>query len=84
MAGLDVGWHRTIDLQHCPKRGKYVATRPLLPGRYPFKFIIDGRWSYCMDYPTYNDGTNINNFLEVIPRTASAEAQETQARCARV
>lgn len=80
VAGLDVGWHRTVDLAFDGSSGKHAVQQPMLPGRYPFKFIIDGQWTYCMEYPTYMDGTNINNFVEVVPLIKSPEKQAQQAR----
>lgn len=53
VAGLDVGWHTLLDLQENPKTKRLEVTREVLPGTYPFKFIIDGRWVANHDYPTY-------------------------------
>jgi hypothetical protein len=53
VAGLDVGWHSLVDLEEHPQTRVLQTTRHLLPGRYPFKFVVDGHWSYSADYPTY-------------------------------
>jgi hypothetical protein len=46
------------------------VVRPLLPGSYPFKFVVDGTWCINADYPTYQDGNNTNNIITVLPRDA--------------
>jgi hypothetical protein len=56
VAGLDVGWHTLLDLQENPVTHRLEVTRQLLPGSYPFKFIIDGTWCPNHDYPTYKVG----------------------------
>lgn len=53
VAGLDVGWHTLLDLQENPETRRLELTRQVLPGTYPFKFIIDGRWVANYDIPTY-------------------------------
>jgi hypothetical protein len=32
---------------------RYVVSRSLPPGRYPYKFIMDGCWTYSADHPTF-------------------------------
>ncbi|KAF6266795.1 protein-tyrosine phosphatase-like protein [Scenedesmus sp. NREL 46B-D3] len=76
VAGLDVGWHTLLDLQENPVSHRLEVTRQLLPGSYPFKFILDGTWCPNHDYPTYQDGTNVNNIITVLPGD-SAEAMVT-------
>lgn len=46
VAGLDVGWGQLLDLEYESRRGRFVLKRDLLPGRYPYKFVWDGHWSY--------------------------------------
>jgi hypothetical protein len=53
VAGLDVGWHTLLDLQEHPMTKRLEVTREVLPGSYPFKFILDGHWCANFDYPTY-------------------------------
>ncbi|KIY95980.1 dual specificity protein phosphatase 8 [Monoraphidium neglectum] len=74
VAGLDVGWHSRIDLAENPKTHRLEVTRELMPGTYPFKFIIDDVWGASMDYPTMTDGANTNNIVTVLPRDASGQA----------
>ncbi|KAF8072853.1 DSP4 [Scenedesmus sp. PABB004] len=74
VAGLDVGWHTLLDLRENPDTHRLEVTRSLLPGSYPFKFILDGTWCANHDYPTYADGANTNNILTVLPRDAADNA----------
>jgi hypothetical protein len=53
IAGLDVGWHQRIDLAEHPVTKRLEVTRELLPGSYPFKFVIDDVWSASQDYPSF-------------------------------
>ncbi|GIL97365.1 hypothetical protein Vretimale_3018 [Volvox reticuliferus] len=65
VAGLDVGWHQQLPLEREEGTGRMVLRRLLQPGRYTYKFIIDGNWTYSADHPTLQDGNNINNYIEV-------------------
>lgn len=53
VAGLDVGWGQQIDLEYNSERHRHEVTRHLPPGRYPYKFIMDGHWTYSADHPTF-------------------------------
>jgi len=69
VAGLDVGWGTQLPMAPNPRAGgRLEVTRRLLPGRYPFKFVLDGAWAASLDYPTVRDGDSTNNVLEVLPR----------------
>lgn len=48
--------------------------------RYPYKFIMDGVWSYDADKWLVADGDNVNNVVEVLPRDASPEATAARQR----
>jgi len=37
----------------------------MYPGTYQYKLIIDGNWTYSADHFTVQDGSSINNLLEV-------------------
>lgn len=65
VSGLDVGWGTQLDMSIDPKTGNPTLTRMLSPGLYPYKFVVDGVWSYSLDHPTMQDGQNINNVLQV-------------------
>jgi hypothetical protein len=58
----------------------WSVTRTLLPGVYPFKYIMDGVWSYDADQYTVVDGFNINNVIEVQPVGLSKDQAAARAR----
>jgi Glycogen recognition site of AMP-activated protein kinase len=80
-AGLDIGWSpdTALPMAHL-KNDTWTLTRTLPPGRYPYKFIMDGVWSYDADLPTIDDGDNINNAAEVIPPDDSDADRFARAR----
>ena len=65
VAGLDVGWGERLDMTYDTATQRFCLERRLPPGRFAYKFIFDGHWSYSADHPTLNDGGNINNYVEV-------------------
>ncbi|KAK9820509.1 hypothetical protein WJX72_011109 [[Myrmecia] bisecta] len=67
VAGLDVGWGQPLDMTYDVETHRFVLDRALPPGRFPFKLIVDGRWTYSADHPTYKDNDNINNYVDVVP-----------------
>ncbi|KAG2491413.1 hypothetical protein HYH03_010202 [Edaphochlamys debaryana] len=85
IAGLDVGWHQQLPLTtergpHGRATGRLVLKRTLQPGRYPYKFIVDGNWTYSADHPTYADGNNTNNYIEVLGRSVPDHLAIAQQR----
>jgi hypothetical protein len=83
VAGLDVGWGEQLPMAFNPKTGRLEVTRRLMPGRYPFKFVLDGQWAASLDYPTVLDGDNVNNVLEVLPRDEAEGGALTPEEAAR-
>ena len=53
VAGLDVGWGQQIDMDYNSDLHRYEVIRHLPPGRYAYKFIMDGHWTYSADHPTF-------------------------------
>lgn len=52
------------------KRGEdtFVAVVDLAPGRYEFKYVVDGEWMCCPDAPRVpNDHGTENSVIEVAP-----------------
>jgi len=80
VAGLDVGWHNPLDMTRDPVTHRFELHRKLYPGKYQYKLIVDGNWTYSADHPTAKDGDNINNTLEVIPAKMDAVSMEKQIR----
>ena len=78
-AGLDVGWGDAVAMEALGG-DRWRLRRTLPPGRYPFKFIMDGVWSYDLDLATIDDGDNINNVLEVTPPELSEADRFARAR----
>ena len=62
-----MGWGQHIDLEWNSKLHRYETTRSLPPGRYPYKFIMDGRWTYSADHPTFT--VRIPSMFSLPPRT---------------
>ena len=65
-AGLDVGWGNKVPMTNVGG-DVWELRRTLPPGCFPFKFVMDGVWSYDIDMHTVFDGENTNNVAEVIP-----------------
>eukprot|EP00879_Flechtneria_rotunda_P017674 GHRR01018526.1.p1 GENE.GHRR01018526.1~~GHRR01018526.1.p1 ORF type:complete len:519 (+),score=171.17 GHRR01018526.1:515-2071(+) len=75
VAGLDIGWHTLLDLVENPAADyRLEITRELMPGQYPFKFVIDGKWCANFDYEIYKDGNNTNNVVTALPRDSKNAA----------
>lgn len=53
VAGLDVGWGQQLDMEREAGGGRWVLRRELPPGRFPYKLIVDGRWTCSADHPTF-------------------------------
>mmetsp|Transcript_2128 Transcript_2128/g.3418 ORF Transcript_2128/g.3418 Transcript_2128/m.3418 type:complete len:176 (-) Transcript_2128:222-749(-) len=80
IAGLDFGWNNPQDMVRDPKTKHFAFKRDIYPGAYQYKLIVDGHWTYSADHPTAKDGENINNVLEVIPRSMDMDAVQKQVR----
>ncbi|GAQ77869.1 protein tyrosine phosphate [Klebsormidium nitens] len=74
VAGLDVGWGGRLQLER--KDGRWILERLLPAGRYQYKFIVDGHWTYNPDSPlTRPDNMgNVNNFVQVVGDSTRSEA----------
>ena len=74
IAGLDLGWENPAPCVRSAA-GAWTLTRRLPPGRYLYKFVIDGRWTYSADHPVVVDaGGNANNFVDVVGGTVEEDA----------
>jgi hypothetical protein len=51
-----VGWGQRISVAWDAGRRAHHTQRSLLPGRYQYKLIFDGRWSYDADHPLLEVG----------------------------
>ena len=60
-----MGWGQKVDLPWNPATKRYEVHVDLPVGRFPYKFLFDGRWTWSADHPLMKDGDNFNNFVEV-------------------
>lgn len=52
IAGLDVGWGNRLDMELDPAGTSFIVRRELPPGKFNYKFLFDGHWSYSANHPT--------------------------------
>ena len=48
-----MGWGQQLDMAREAGGGRWVLRRELPPGRFPYKLIVDGRWTCSADHPTF-------------------------------
>lgn len=59
---------------------RWQLERQLMPGRYPYKFVMDGTWSYDVDLPLMHDGENTNNVVSILPSGLSLAERSARDR----
>ncbi|KAK9911564.1 hypothetical protein M0R45_035462 [Rubus argutus] len=68
ISGLDIGWGQRIPLKFDGKQGSWILKRELPEGRYEYKYIIDGEWTYnnyeLVTSP--NEDGHVNNYVQVV------------------
>merc|ERR1719334_1674376 len=65
VAGEFSGWE-VVDMSKEGDGGTWAVKLNLGPGRYMYKFVVDGEWIVNQDMPTVNDEQgNQNNLIEV-------------------
>lgn len=52
IAGLDVGWGNRLDMALDAAGTSFVLHRELPTGKFNYKFLFDGHWSYSANHPT--------------------------------
>lgn len=75
-----MGWGQRLDLQLDTKTQRYILERELPVGTFGYKFIFDDRWTYSADHPTFNDGGNINNYVEVVGNMSNPKINAARER----
>ena len=80
IAGLDVGWGQRLDLELDPKTQTFAIEKELPVGKFGYKFIFDDRWTYSADHPTFLDGDNINNYIEVMGNMSDPKINAARER----
>ncbi|KAJ9531797.1 hypothetical protein QJQ45_021950 [Haematococcus lacustris] len=84
VAGLDVGWHAPLPMEKETKPPfRFVLHRKLYPGKYQYKLIVDGNWTFSADHPTARDNNNTSECLLALqqPEAACDPAACTRSLC---
>ncbi|KAB2033531.1 hypothetical protein ERO13_D04G021000v2 [Gossypium hirsutum] len=81
VSGLDIGWGQRMPLKFDEENGSWTLQRELPEGRYEYKYIVDGEWTYNEFelVTTPNKDGHVNNFLHVVnsdPNSANGEARK--------
>ncbi|XP_039012046.1 phosphoglucan phosphatase DSP4, amyloplastic-like isoform X1 [Hibiscus syriacus] len=68
VSGLDIGWGQRMPLKFDEEHGTWTLQRELPEGRYEYKYIVDGEWTYNENelVTTPNKDGHVNNFLYVV------------------
>jgi len=78
LSGDFLNWESKVPMEKGPN-GWFVVKQKLAPGKYTFKFIVDGQWQHSPDYPLVSDNTNgFNNEILVPEELSSTEAAGKQ------
>ncbi|KAJ9531202.1 hypothetical protein QJQ45_006636 [Haematococcus lacustris] len=73
VAGLDVGWHAPLPMEKETKPPfRFVLHRKLYPGKYQYKLIVDGNWTFSADHPTARDNNNTSECLLALQQPEAA------------
>ncbi|KAH1038171.1 hypothetical protein J1N35_039914 [Gossypium stocksii] len=69
VSGLDIGWGQRMPLKLDKENGSWTLQRELPEGRYEYKYIVDGEWTYNEFelVTTPNKDGHVNNFLHRVP-----------------
>jgi len=70
LAGTFNNWNPTARRMKRVSKAKpdFVAVLDLEPGRYEYKYVVDGEWLCCPDAPRVpNDQGTENSVIEVAP-----------------
>jgi 1,4-alpha-glucan branching enzyme len=69
-------WNITDHLMTKQADGRWTITLPLTPGRYQYKFVVDGEWmtdpANPIKVPVLAPATGYNSVIEVRPPTPPA------------
>ncbi|XP_050210145.1 phosphoglucan phosphatase DSP4, amyloplastic [Mercurialis annua] len=68
ISGLDIGWGQRIPLKFDEEQASWILRREIMEGRYEYKYIIDGEWTYNEHEPVTspNKDGHVNNFVQVL------------------
>ncbi|KNA21364.1 hypothetical protein SOVF_043820 [Spinacia oleracea] len=82
ISGLDVGWGQKVPLKFNKEQNAWSLQRELMEGRYEYKYIVDGEWTYNKNElvtPTNNDG-HTNNYVEVSADDPDSDRAQVRKR----
>uniref|UniRef100_A0A0C9RS01 TSA: Wollemia nobilis Ref_Wollemi_Transcript_15922_1648 transcribed RNA sequence n=1 Tax=Wollemia nobilis TaxID=56998 RepID=A0A0C9RS01_9CONI len=67
VSGLDIGWGQRMPLAYDENQGCWLLQRELPEGRYEYKYVVDGNWTYNTDelVTSRNKDGHVNNYVEV-------------------
>eukprot|EP00850_Spirogloea_muscicola_P005280 SM000024S07742 [mRNA] locus=s24:158367:161815:- [translate_table: standard] len=82
IAGLDVGWFNKVPLEYDTKLQRWVLERELPFGRYQYKYVVDGNWTYNPNAPLTpaDKSGNVNNYIEVVGTSMGSESYAMRKR----
>lgn len=82
VSGLDIGWGQRLPLKYDNDQRLWILERDLPEGRYEYKYIIDGEWTFNKhELVTGPNGDgHVNNFVQVFSNDTSVETRELQKR----
>ncbi|KAF5466999.1 hypothetical protein F2P56_016875 [Juglans regia] len=68
VSGLDIGWGQRIPLKFDEEQGLWILRRELPEGRYEYKYIVDGEWTFNKHelVTSVDKDDHINNYVEVL------------------
>lgn len=67
VSGLDIGWGQRVPLKFDEEKRLWILQRDLVEGRYEYKYIVDGEWTYNKyELVTHPNGDgHVNNYIHV-------------------
>nr|XP_010918600.1 phosphoglucan phosphatase DSP4, amyloplastic isoform X2 [Elaeis guineensis] len=82
VSGLDIGWGQRLPLKFDKDQRSWIIERDLPEGRYEYKYIIDGEWTYNKyELVTRPNGDgHVNNYVHVVSDDATVETRELRKR----
>lgn len=82
LTGDFLNWEVKVPLVKLPN-GAFSVQQKLPPGRYSYKFIVDGVWQHSPEFPTISDGAGgFNNTLVIDDPSKSKSAASEPAPAA--
>ncbi|KAJ9159864.1 hypothetical protein P3X46_025324 [Hevea brasiliensis] len=82
ISGLDIGWGQRIPLKFDEEKGFWILERDLLEGRYEYKYIIDGEWTFNQHelVTSPNKDGHVNNYIQVFNDNSDSTSAAVRKR----